>query len=522
MNRRNFLRLLALAGASGGATALHQTVQALGLTAESSFDGPLRLQGQGDRRRIVILGAGLAGLTAAYELGKLDYECIVLEARDRAGGRCWTARRGDELTEAGGERQVCAFDEGQFFNAGPDRIPQHHRAVLAYCREFNIPMRAFVTLNTACYHYHENVGLLSNRKTRISEVWANLNGYTMALLASAIQAGALDDDLRGADKQQMLDFLKSYGNLSDQYAFDEAGWAGTDPNAGAFLQAPKPLMPLDLSAVLQSEYWRHFPIDWDYNLQLALLHPEGGMDQIPLAFEQRIGQAIRYGAEVREIRRTAEGVRVVYRDTASNQKREVAGDYCICTVPLPVLANIPNDFPAEVQRAIRGIPYLPGMTMGMQFSRRFWEDDDFIYGGGTFTNLNIGQIWYPSRGYHAAKGVLRGVHAFGEPAAALGERTASARAEEALTQGAKIHPQYRNAFESAFSVAWHKVPYSLGAWALYTEDARENVYPRLLAFDDRIHLAGDHMSHLAGWMEGAVLSAQGVTKTIHEQVQRQR
>jgi monoamine oxidase len=91
-----------------------------------------------------------------------------------------------------------------------------------------------------------------------------------------------------------------------------------------------------------------------------------------------------------------------------------------------------------------------------------------------------------------------------------------------LTQGAKIHPQYRNAFESAFSVAWHKVPYSLGAWAFYTQDARENVYPRLLAFDDRIHLAGDHMSHLAGWMEGAVLSAQGVTKTIHEQVQRQR
>ncbi len=332
----------------------------------------------------------------------------------------------------------------------------------------------------------------------------------------------LDAELRGEDKARMVEFLKSHGHLSDEYVFDEAAWSGYDPPQGAFLQKGEPLKPLDLSALLQAEYWHSLPIEWDLNQQMSLLHPAEGMDAIVRAFLQRVGDQVQYQAEVREIRRTPNGVRVVYVDGANGPAREVTGDYCICTIPLAVLAQIPNDLGADVQQATRAVPYLPAATLGVQFAQRFWEDDDFIYGGGTFTNLSIGQMWYPSQSYHAPKGVLRGVHVFGDRARAFGDLSLARRVEEATVQGSKIHPPYGDAFESAFSVAWHKVPYSLGAWAEYSAEARANSYPKLLqaGSDSRIYLAGDHMSHLSGWIEGAVLSAQLVTRTVHERVLR--
>src|SRR4051812_20402776 len=99
ISRRRFLNLV---GVAGGATAVYHSMDGLGLlgrTAEA-YGGPPRLEGQGGvGKRVVILGAGLAGLTAAYELGKAGYSCTVLEARERPGGRTWTVRRGDRHTE---------------------------------------------------------------------------------------------------------------------------------------------------------------------------------------------------------------------------------------------------------------------------------------------------------------------------------------------------------------------------------------------------------------------------------------
>src|SRR5690606_28148593 len=135
LSRRQFLQGMA---AIGGSAMAYQALYTLGITPPSSYKAPLRLQGQANGQRVIILGAGLAGLTAAYELNNAGYECVVLEARGRAGGRCWTVRGGDTGEEASGDQQTSTFDDGLFFNAGPDRIPQEHRAVLAYCKAFNI------------------------------------------------------------------------------------------------------------------------------------------------------------------------------------------------------------------------------------------------------------------------------------------------------------------------------------------------------------------------------------------------
>ena len=103
---------------------------------------PLTLQkGEAHGTKVVILGAGVAGLSAAYELGKAGYDCTVLEARDRVGGRNWSIRRGTRIEMNDGTRQVCEFDPEMYLNSGPARIPSAHQAVLGYCRELGVAAR---------------------------------------------------------------------------------------------------------------------------------------------------------------------------------------------------------------------------------------------------------------------------------------------------------------------------------------------------------------------------------------------
>ncbi len=126
MTRRDVLQAF---GFIGGSSLVMGTMDAWGLMGTSVGTRPA-LRGRQPDTRVIVLGAGISGLTVGYELGKLDYDYRILEARDFVGGLCWTVRRGAEHTEVGGERQVCRFDEGQYFNAGAWRIPNADKGVL--------------------------------------------------------------------------------------------------------------------------------------------------------------------------------------------------------------------------------------------------------------------------------------------------------------------------------------------------------------------------------------------------------
>ena len=132
--------------------------------------------------------------------------------------------------------------------------------------------------------------------------------------------------------------------------------------------------------------------------------------------------------------------------------------------------------------------------MGLQFKRRFWEEDDGIYGGITKTDQEIKQIVYPSHGFHGPKGILMGYYIQGTmPAVPWGERAPAERQAMALEQGARIHPQYRTEFETAFSVAWHRVTWIRGSWVSVSADLRREL-PVLRRPEGRVYLAGDHVS----------------------------
>jgi monoamine oxidase len=201
------------AAAVGGSALLFNTMNAWGMGMNSTAGAPPALTGSGKGKKVVILGAGLAGMTAAYELGKLGYECQVLEARAFAGGRCQTARKGFSLQELGGETQACNFDEGQYINHGPWRIPLHHQSTLHYTRLFEVPLEVMVNDNDHAFVYLENAGPLSKQRLRPAQLKSDMRGHVAELLAKSVQNNQLDRALTADDKTLLLDYLAHEGQL---------------------------------------------------------------------------------------------------------------------------------------------------------------------------------------------------------------------------------------------------------------------------------------------------------------------
>ena len=512
MTRREFVLRVAQAG---GATA--SAVTALGLMPSSPPPRPAVQPHLGNGQHVVILGAGMAGMAAAYELQKSGYTCTVLEAQGRPGGRCWTVRRGTTAAETDGPTQTAHFGSRRYMNAGPARIPQHHETTIAYCREFNLALNVFNNDNESAYYYLDGEGALANRPVRAREVETDLKGYAAELLAKAVNQDALDVPLTSEDKERLVDYLRREGGLSPDLFYDGSTRRGYAIPPGAGYQEGEMDDPYDLAALIRTGFGDAYSDAYAFNQQPTMFEPVGGMDRLAHAFADRLDSVITYHARVDGIHKTPSGVRVTYRDR-HDEPHDVAGEYCICTIPLSVLKDIPADFSPPMSEAIRAIDYAATGKIGLQFARRFWEEDDHIFGGVTRTNMDITQIWYPCHDYFADKGVLIGYYNFGETAEAMADLDLAAREEQALAQGRKIHPQYEQEFETSFSVAWHKLPFQRGGWATYTEETRTAYYPTLIEPDGPIYLAGDHTSYLTGWMAGAFESAHRVVDALHTRV----
>ena len=185
--RREFLRRVA---GAGGYRATYLTMQAMGFLPLAAVAEPVALErGGAHGTKVVILGAGVAGLSAAYELGKAGYDCTVLEARERVGGRNWTIRRGTSIELADGSRQLCDFEPGLYWNAGPARLPSHHQAVLGYCREFGVPLE--VEVNTSRGARLLNPAANGGQPIEMRQAVNDTRGAISELLAKAIDRGAL-------------------------------------------------------------------------------------------------------------------------------------------------------------------------------------------------------------------------------------------------------------------------------------------------------------------------------------------
>jgi monoamine oxidase len=275
--------LLALIGSVAGSAAMYQAMTSLGFAAESAYAGPIRLGGDPKGASVLVLGAGLAGMTAALELRSAGYKVQILEFNSRPGGRNWSLRGGDRFVELGGAAQDCGFAPGLYLNPGPWRIPYHHRAVLDYCRRLNVALEPFIQLNhNALLHSARAFG---GQPQRIRDIKTDFQGHVSELLAKATQQGRLDEAVSGDDKEMLLKAMKSWGALDKDYGYKAslmtAEFRGYAKEPGGGLGgAPKPGEPIALSEILRSRMWRYLENFALHEFQTTMFQPVGGMDMI--------------------------------------------------------------------------------------------------------------------------------------------------------------------------------------------------------------------------------------------------
>jgi monoamine oxidase len=182
-----------------------------------------------------------------------------------------------------------------------------------------------------------------------------------------------------------------------------------------------------------------------------------------------------------------------------------------------VLAQIPMNVGEAMAAAVAAVPYAAAIKAGLQFKRRFWEEDEHIYGGITYTDLPISNIGYPSTGFQSTgKGVLLGAYVWGMNAMQFTAMTPQERVRKVVDYGSQIHPQYTQEFDNGVAVAWHRAPFSMGCFGLWSSESRARHYDDLCQIDGRIALAGEHASYLGGWQEGAVTSALDAVGRLHQ------
>lgn len=449
-------------------------------------------------KRVIVLGGGIAGLVAAFELKRQGHEPLILEAQHRVGGRVKTIRD---------------FAPGLYAEAGAMRIPRVHDLTLAYCDLLGLELRPFVMGNPKTLVFLNGQRMTSaeadaHPETLPFELAEHERGKTWTQLWNeatrefreryeAGGVGSLDALLTEYDQFSIREFLESRGfsegaiELYGVMSFREAN------------------MNVAVVEQLREVVGKSFE-----DMQEIV----GGMDLMPTAFYGHLKENIRFGAEVTAIEQSPDDVTIHYRDMAG--RFSVKGDYAICTIPFSVLREIEvvgTPFSREKQKAIRELNYNASTKILFQVRERFWENEDGIVGGTTSTDLPVRRIAYPSYSNpDDARGTLLASYTWGQDALRWGGLDNESMIEQALEDVEQIHPSIREHFEVGATHAWYNDKYARGAFALFEPGQATRIYPSMVAPEGRVHFAGEHTSLYHAWIQGALESGLRAAKEVHE------
>lgn len=536
LSRRQFLMRAGQAGGYGTAFVLMQSLGLLPLPAAAESEPLHPVDGKGTR--VVILGGGIAGLVTAYELGKAGWSCTILEARRRPGGRNWSIRNGTEVDFVDGTRQTCAFEEGQYFNAGPARLPSTHHAMLGYCRELGVALEVEVNSSRSALMQSDKL----NGGVAVPErrVFNDTRGHVSELLAKCVRKGALDEEFTGDDRERMVEFLTQYGDLDRDLLFRGTDRSGYKVPPGADLPEPKANDPLALREILDADLLFGMLVEETIDWQATMFQPVGGMDRIPMAFAQRLESVIRYDAAVTRIRQSDTDVTVAYK-SSSGVEETVTADYCICAIPLTLARTVDADFGPQIRAILDKVEYDCAYKIAWE-APRFWETEANIYGGISYLQQPVDLVWYPSARIFSEKGILIGGYSMengpGSPPLAdvlanmpAAYRTTTvngyafghlpnmqAKLEASRRSVELLHPGHGKDLSKPVYVSWGQIPWNLGSWIGFNLNDQTTL-ATLQAPDRRVYFAGDHTSHLVGWQEGAALSAHRVIRQLGARIE---
>ena len=448
-------------------------------------------------KRVLVLGAGMAGLVAAYELRREGHEPIVLEAQNRVGGRVHTLR---------------TFAPGLYAEAGAMRIPRVHELTLRYCDLFGLELRPFVMGNPRTLVQIGDVRMTVEEASReperlpfaYAERERGRSWEELWLEATEDIRAAYDREGEAAwsaivadyDRYSIREFLQSRGFSEGAIElYGIMSFRETNMNAAVVEQ-------------LREVIGRSFE-----DMQEIV----GGLDLLPQAFYRALAGSIRFGADVHALEQDAETVTAHYRTPSGSFS--VTGDYAVCTIPFSVLrkVEVSPGFSRGKQKAIRELFYNASTKILFQVRRRFWETELGIHGGTTTTDLPIQRIVYPSHSDPTdERGMLLASYTWSQDALRWGSMDEESRIEQALEDVARIHPQIRQEFEVGDSYVWYDDPHAGGAFVLFEPEQQTRLQADIVAPEGRIHFAGEHCSLHHAWIQGALESGIRAAREVHE------
>ncbi|HEV7716416.1 MAG TPA: NAD(P)/FAD-dependent oxidoreductase [Steroidobacteraceae bacterium] len=468
IGRRQFVASALAAGAAAGFGPAVSLAQVAGKEQRSSTP-----------RKVLVLGAGAAGLAAALKLREMGHDVTILEARTRPGGRVHTLRE--------------PFSDGLYAEAGAGRIPSTHALTLSYIERFKLQLDPFYPESGAGVFYWKGTRtvvpygadpdiskLNTNLTPREREVgFGGLSKLYFDGLREEIRALPEDGwpypDLKQYKDLGYGDFLRRQGASSDAVAYLTQGF--------------------DDDSLLD------FAHDAVSHAVPKLWKIRGGNDLLPRAMAAPLAQQIRYGAEVKRIEQNANGVRVTF--VAGGTQHVESADRVICTIPFSVLRriDITPSLSAGKTEAIQNLNMGAVARVFVQTRNRFWESD----GRNGFATVDQSlELWSPTYNQPGTRGILMS-YIYEKLARQYSALSPQEQIKATLDLYEKVHPGTRERFEAATTWSWLNEPFSRGAYLV----TRANEFERLShvpAAEGRIHFAGEHTSPWSGWIQGALHS----------------
>lgn len=479
--RREFVKRAGIVGA--GALAVGGGVAPLASAAGSRDERRSRPEDV----RVVIVGAGLAGLTAAYRLKRRGIRATVLEGSNRIGGRCLTGRG--------------LFDDGQIIEHGGELIDTGHTAIRRLARDLGLDLddvlRAEQRGTTELYYF-------DGAAYTIDDAVADFAGVYEALQVDAEAAGypTLYTSYTAAgqalDAMSIRDWIESrvpggvaskLGQLLDVAYTIEYGAETTD-------QSSLNLIYL-LSGSLDTELALFGESDERFKVR-------GGNDLIVQRLGQELGSQIRTGAKLTSIRTNNDGsVRLGVQGLPGGH---ITADHVILAIPFTTLRQVDYSqagFNAIKTTAIQQLQMGSSTKLQLQFRKRIWNDQDC--NGATYSDTGYQSTWEVTRAQDGRKGILN-FFSGGSLATSLVGANPTTAAQQALAQLEPVLPGITARWNGKVTLdAWQGNPWAQGGYAYW----RVGQYVAFSGAEGErsgnIHFAGEHTStDYQGYLNGAV------------------
>jgi len=461
-SRRDFLKTLSLAVA----TIPLRPALTLAQTGSSKFFSRQKT----DRpKKVIVIGAGLAGLTTAYELTKAGHEATILEARNRAGGRVFTVRE--------------PFVDGLYAECGAEWVESNHEYLLRYIDEFGLP------LYRGSFRDNEDEGLQYSpraRKTheRLEEITKQVNSFEH-----------LNPSLPELDKLSFYEFLKQMDAPPDMIEQMQRQISG--------------LMAINIESISALHMLNEFALPE----APASFRVAGGNDQVPKMLAKHLREHIHYARPVVKIAHESRSVQITFLENGKQQI--MSGEHAVIAAPFTCVRKmeITPGLSAEKMKAINTLAYGQILKAPLQFRERFW----LKYEAEARKSLQgmIGSVYESTGGQPGPRGILL-AYIPDKSGMEMANTPSEQRVEKILAKVAELHPEAPKYFEGGYAKWWQEDPWAGGTYAYFRPGEITSVRTMIAKPEGRIHFAGEHTAGWQGYMNGAVESGHRAAGEVHE------